>query len=97
MQPTTDKNPITLLHEHYQKKSSILEPPRLDTFDKERFFGAVCQYEGHSTYTLAVYKRKNDAKMEAARLMCVHIFGNLFTFDPIPPDVPISPPRKRQT
>ena len=80
-------NPISFLYQHYQKRSNQVEPPSIEHFTKARYFGAVGKYFGHKVVVKALYTKKNDARYEAARLLCLQIMGDLVTFRVIPPDL----------
>lgn len=85
---TTEDNPISFLYRHWQRHSSstTLARPEIEGFARAPHFGAVGRYAGHEVFVEAFYLRKNAARQEAARLLCLRIVDDVLPFKPIPPD-----------
>lgn len=84
----SQQNPVSFLYEHWQRRSSTTAEPAFEFFAQRTFFGAIGRYDGREAVVRAVYKRKSDARSEAARLLCHQLFADLVSFSPIPPDAP---------
>lgn len=85
-----EDNAISFLFQHWQKKSHTLQPPTFDFFTKGQYHGCSLSFDGHSIIIPAIYKKRMDAKCEAARKGVECIFGTLKKFDPIKPDDPLA-------
>ncbi|PJF16935.1 hypothetical protein PSACC_03272 [Paramicrosporidium saccamoebae] len=81
-----DQNPMSVLYTHCQKSNGKLAKPEFTDFRKDVYFGAIGTYAGEKVAVAAVYRKKQEAFQEAARLLCERILGNVIQFKPIPAD-----------
>lgn len=66
--PSWAPHPLSLLMHHYQKRSNAVKEPVITEFQgNTSYWGAHGEYHGFQVAIKAVYKRKSDAKYEAAR------------------------------
>lgn len=86
--------PLSALNRHWQGHSSsmstpstVLARPKIESFAQARHFGATGQYAGYEVFVGALYLRKNDARQEAARLLCLQIMGDVSLPQRIPSDI----------
>lgn len=85
-----EENAISFLFQHWQKKSQTLQPPIFEFFTKGPYHGCSLKFDGDSIIVPAVYKKRIDAKCEAARIGVAQIFGPLKKFTPLKPDEPMA-------
>jgi hypothetical protein len=81
-------NPISILYQHYQKRSSSIDCPKFEEFDRRGYYGCIGRYMGHEAVIKAVYRKRNDARYEAARILCSKVLGDLVVIVPIAPNCP---------
>lgn len=74
-------NPVSVLYQHYQKRSAMdLLPPKFDHFERRGYYGCILEYCGKKFVVEAIYRIKNDSKYEAAKLACIDLFDKQFLF-----------------
>ena len=71
-------NPISSLHEYARGKFSN---PIIEEFSAHGLFGCRVVFNDKVYVVEARYKKKSDARNEAAKLACIDIFGNKFAFE----------------
>lgn len=82
-------DPLTVVHEHCQKKGGALAPPAFDVFIGKtvQIFGCRASYDGKDYITEAIYKTKKDAKRAAATLICEALFGTSCPMARVKPEI----------
>ena len=84
-------HPISSLHEYAMGRCSN---PVIEEFSARGLFGCRVIFNNKSYVVEAIFKKKSDAKMEAARLACVDVFGSRFPFAETDEKLPAVDPSK---
>lgn len=85
---SANNNPVCELFVHHQKLGGVGAPPSFEEFQgRGVLWGATGNYHGFTVTVKAAFKKRNDAKYEAARLIYERLMGDTGRFKPIDPEI----------